>query len=287
MRQLARTLAAGAALSLALVATSHTQAQVTSPSFEVASVKRSNPAPVGQRTTTRLPLPMPGGRWMAQNVSLRLILQAAYPAFSHHTRIIGPSWIDSERFDIDARTNAEPSSDQLLLMVRTLLAQRFSLKVHTETRPVAAYVLVRLRPDGRLGPGLRPPVPCRAGDGTTGFFADRVPRPGELPPCGVWTVTENGIRRTQAGDVPLRGLLPLLGAALFDRPLIDRTELTERFSIQLEVDVTPAPQAGVQPASTGTQLFTAVREQLGLAVEARREPLEVLVIDNVQLPSAN
>ena len=169
-------------------------------------------------------------------------------------------------------------------MVRTLLAERFNLKVHTETRPVDAYVLVRHRADGRLGPGLRPPVPCRRGDGTTGVFADRAPQQGELPPCGVWAATENGIRRTRAGDIPLAGLLPLLQAALFDRPLIDRTELTQRFSIQLEVDATPTLQAG---PSAGTQIFTAVREQLGLLVEPRREPLEVLVIDNVQMPSAN
>jgi uncharacterized protein (TIGR03435 family) len=70
--------------------------------------------------------------------------------------------------------------------------------------------------------------------------------------------------------------------------VIDLTQLTERFSIELEVDATPGPQAGAQPAAgAGTQLFTAVREQLGLAVEARREPLEVLVIDDVRMPSAN
>lgn len=281
------TLALAALLTLALLPSTRMEAQVTGPSFDVASVKRSSPTPVGQRMSVRLPLPQPGGRWTAQNVVFRMILQAAYPEYSFKRIVGGPSWIDSELFDIDARAIGEPSSDQIVLMVRRLLAERFNLKVHTETRPVDAYVLVRLRDDGRLGPGLRPPVPCRRGDGTTGMFADRAPQPGEFPPCGVWTTTDKGIRGYRAGDVPLAGLLALLRAALFDRPLIDRTELTERFSIQLEVDAT-SPQTGAQPAGgSGTQLFTAVREQLGLALEARREPLEVLVIDNVQMPSAN
>jgi uncharacterized protein (TIGR03435 family) len=200
----------------------------------------------------------------------------------------GPSWIDSELFDIDARATGEPSYDQIRLMVRRLLAERFNLKVHQETRPVDVYALVRLRPDGRLGPGLRPPVRCRSGDGEHGVSADRASQPGELPPCGIRTVTESGLLRMLAADVPFSALLPSLRAALFDRPVIDRTGLTERFSIQLEVDATPGLQTGAPPVtSVGTQLFTAIREQLGLAVEPRQEPMDVLVIDNVQMPSPN
>ena len=218
----------------------------------------------------------------------RIILQAAYPEYSHHTRIVGgPSWIDSELFDIDARASGEPSYDQIRLMVRRLLAERFNLKVHTETRPVEVYALVRLRPDGRLGPGLRPPVPCGPGDAEHGLSADRAPQPGGLPPCGVRATSDKGIRSYRAGGAPLSGLLPLLQARLFDRPLIDATDLTETFSIQLEIDESAGALTAVQPAVSGTQLFTALREQLGLAVEARRERLEVLVIDNVEMPSAN
>lgn len=289
MRHAVRAAAVAASLTLALVPSTRMKAQVTGPSFEVASVKRSDPTPPGQRRVSRLPLPQPGGRWIAQNMVFRIILQAAYPEYAHHTRIVrGPSWIDSELFDIDARASGEPSYGQIRLMVRRLLAERFNLKVHTETRPVDVYALVRLRADGRLGPGLRPPVRCRAGDGEHGASTDRASQPGELPSCGIRTVRDNGILRTLAADVPFAALLPGLGAALFDRPLIDRTGLTERFSIQLEVDATPSLQTGAQPGTSGgTQLFTAVREQLGLAVEARREPLEVLVIDDVQMPSAN
>jgi uncharacterized protein (TIGR03435 family) len=289
MSQAARTLAILVVSIVAFVPSPYTAAQVAGPSFEVASVKRSDPSTPGQSMPMRLPMALPGGRWFAQNVYFRMILQAAYPDYTHHTRIVGgPSWIGSQRFDIDARAYGDPAREQLLLMVRNLLAERFSLEMHTEVRPVDVYALVRVRADGRVGPGLQPPVPCQPGTAEHGGGPAHRPKPGELPPCGIWTVSDNGIRTTLAGDAPLSKLLVGLQAALFDRPLLDRTGLEGTFSIRLEVGESASLQAGAQaPVSPATQLFTALREQLWLAVEPRREPMEVLVIDNVETPSEN
>lgn len=193
MSQVARTLAILVISIVAFGTSPYIAAQVPGPSFEVASVKRSDPTPPGQSMRIRLPMAQPGGRWFAQNVVFRQILQAAYPEFTHHTRIVGgPSWINSQKFDIDARADGEPAREQLLLMVHNLLAERFNLKVHTEIRPVDVYALVRVRADGRVGPGLSPPVACQHGMANLASLPIR-PR------------NQVSYRRAASGQLPTKG----------------------------------------------------------------------------------
>jgi uncharacterized protein (TIGR03435 family) len=131
-------------------------ASTLSPAFEVASVKRVVLANMsGIRVSPGLP--QPGGCWVASNVTFRQIIRSAYPEYSRPGQITGGAdWIDRDLFEIIGQASGEPPRNQLLLMVRNLLTERFKLVVHTEQRPFDVYVLTLARPDRRLGPGLKP-----------------------------------------------------------------------------------------------------------------------------------
>lgn len=102
--------------------------------------------------------PRPGGQWTSQNATFVTLMRVAYPDFRLPGQIVGgPGWTTSDRFDINARAEGNPAPDVMNAMLRQLLADRFSLKVHTESREVDVYALVLARADGRLGPGLRKP----------------------------------------------------------------------------------------------------------------------------------
>lgn len=290
MRRTALALSAGALASILGTTSPGAQssnvagALDTLPSFEVASVRQIQP---GGRLVIPSASVRPGGRWVVQMAPLALILKAIYPEYALPGRIVGgPPWIDSERFDIEARAEGNPPRDSILLMARRLLADRFSLKVHVEPRQVDVYALVRARRDGRLGPGLREAVPCEASDGTHGAFAPSVPKTGERPPCGFRFVAENGLRRLSAAGAPLSSLIPQI-QMMVDRTVVDRTGITGTFAIEFEVADTrlsAAPDAFA--TGVGPSIFTAVT-QLGLRLESRKEMLDVLVIDRIEMPTPN
>ena len=163
---------------------------------------------------------------------------------------------------------------QMLGMVRTLLADRFKLVMHRETREMPVYHLVLARRDGRLGETLTPTT-CVAG-----------------PPGAPANDTRNaegrfscGINRFGAGQVLLTGntldaLANRLGSIpSVGRTVINRTGLDGRFDVELSF--TPGLP---EPGADAVSVFTAVEEQLGLRLEAARGPVEVLVIDSVDRP---
>ena len=120
---------------------------------------------------------------MSQNATFTMILREAYPGFSLPGQIVGPDWITSERFDINARADGEAPHDVITAMLRQLLADRFVLRVHMERRELDVYALVDAREDGRPGRGLRKPaVDCDAIETETHFIDDvsRVIRVGAL-----------------------------------------------------------------------------------------------------------
>ena len=164
-------------------------AQAPSPkplAFEVASVKRSPPDAEKSLNglTSTISAATPGGRWRAQNVRLSLLIQFTYGVLPEQL-VGGPARLNVDRFTIEAKAAGEPSRAQSVQMVKQLLADRFKLRVHTEQRPLDAFVLVLARADGKLGPGLRP---ARVGCAEVSAAATRgVPRqptpPGQRPPC--------------------------------------------------------------------------------------------------------
>ena len=152
-----------AVMGLALAITGHLSAQSpeTRPSFEVASIK-PNKSGASQRAMG----PEPGGRFGATNVPLRDLMTIAYgiPPYLVDYRISGgPAWVDTEKFDIVAKAESDLPPDQIRMRVRTLLEERFALKVHWETRDLPVFALVLARADGTFGPNFqRSDVDCAA-----------------------------------------------------------------------------------------------------------------------------
>jgi len=230
------------------------------PSFEVASVKPNKTV----EQAVGLVGGQPGGVTF-KNLVLRDLIRRSY-RLQEFQVLGGPSWIDSERFDVLARTRGTPSINDKWAMMRTLLADRFALRVHTETRNTLVYRLVRARKDGKLGPQMRKsPSPCVA-----------------QMPCAVLGISRSGelsARTDPIDDFVHRGLMFLLSV-----PVIDETHLDGIFDIDLKWTPDATFVAGAADDSRPS-IFTALREQLGLKLEPMRGPAEFLVIDHIERPT--
>lgn len=259
--------------------------------FEVASVKR-NTSGSGQRSAGF----QPGGRFTARNMTLRGLVAAAYgtPQPLPLYRVVGgPGWIDSDRFDVDARVSTDLTdlagkpgwSSRGQQMLRTLLAERFRLVARQEQRELPSYALVKDRSDGRLGPQLV----VSADDECT--IASTAGASAEPVACGGFRFTppEHVSGRHLTMDEIARFIM--LNAV--DRPVLNKTELNGHFNIGLDFTRgLPAPDSQAvpgdrQPVPEGTSIFTAVQEQLGLKLEPTRSQTEVVVIESVASPEPN
>jgi bla regulator protein blaR1 len=229
--------------------------------FEVASIKASKPGGHGTSLLTD-----PAGRFTAENATLRTIITFAFGVRGFQMSG-GPSWLDSDRFDIVAKPEGRSNPAQLRQMVQSLLADRFKLKFHRETKEMRVLALVV----GKNGPKLKPTKPeddaARSNRGFQGGM-------GELTALGA----------------DMASLATRL-SAIVGRPVIDRTALTGRFDFKLQW--TPdhpvqmkSPDEPVADGEHGPSIFTAV-QQLGLKLEDQKEPVEIIVIDSVEKPSAN
>ncbi len=251
-----------------------------SQAFDVATVK-PNTSGTRQRS-----LSYPPGRFVALNMPLRFVIANAFGVEASLPQYLvagGPSWIDSERFDIEGRAAARPASDgpwrvvEIKAMLRRLLEERYGLRTHLEPREMDVYALVAARDDGRPGAGLRP---------STGGDCVAVGSPnsgGALPACGAGPMNEGVLRGyAMTPDAIARTL-----TAYVDRPVINRTGLAGTFSFDLAFTLELPPQgAPADPVpEPGTSIFTAAREQLGLRLQSARAPVDVLVIDRVERPS--
>ena len=240
------------------------------PTFEVASVKPNTSDALSQP-----PLLQPGGRLIATNVTLARLIRAAYGL-----RDIagGPPWIDRDRFDIIARSdrlaalNTPEFVRQAWSSLRTLLEERFALRVHTETRQMPIYALVTERSDGTLGPRMtRSDVDCAALLDAMKKGERIVASPSRTagPPCSM--AGGSGLIRGNALD--MTRLAGTLGNHV-DRPVLDRTGLAGVFDLELKWSPDATPD--------GVSVFTALQEQLGLKLQPGTGPIDVLVIDSVQ-----
>jgi uncharacterized protein (TIGR03435 family) len=174
----------------------------------------------------------------------------------------------------------------MLLMLRSLLEDRFKLVAHGETREMPIYELVVARKDGRLGPGLhKASIDCGALFASAQGGAPPPPRqPNEPPPCRLM----GGPARTIASAATMQQLAANLSNHL-ERFVVDKTGLTDRFDFNLawtpdRLPATPPPP-GIPPIDpNGPTLVTALQEQLGLKVQPAKGPVNVLVIDSVDHP---
>jgi uncharacterized protein (TIGR03435 family) len=258
-------------------------AQAPQPAFDVASVKENTS--VSDRGG---PGPTPG-RFRDINTPLRFILLDAFHVMDH--QLIGaPEWTESVRYDIIATYDpkAARSEEDTRAMLRTLLADRFALKTHRETRELPVYSLGMARKDGALGPQLvRSSIDCER------WIAEKRPQMsagsaspvapgGKRPVCQILTTR----RFITAGTRTMQHLLGPL-QAMTGRPIIDRTGLTGAFDFDLQWTsgpVAPAPGAPLPP-DDGPSIFVALQEQLGLRLEPGGAPFEVIVVDSIQRPT--
>jgi uncharacterized protein (TIGR03435 family) len=277
-------------------------AQTTSPSFEVAVIKPSLPmseaVPLLRAGKMKIGVSIGSGRVDMGFVTLTDILSKAFDVKSH--QIAGPDWLTMERFDIQAKLPDGAKEDEVPVMIRKMLAERFGLQAHTESRTVAAYALVVGKNGAKLQPSTLPDDPdaaraptgftTSAGGATTSSGGPAGPTRMMMGPGGI----QLALLRTKAS-----GLADLL-ADLLGKPVVDRTGLAGVYQITLDVpqddlqNVARALGFGVPGAATGaaadpagSTMFQAV-EQLGLKLDARRESIPTLVIDHVEKqPTAN
>jgi uncharacterized protein (TIGR03435 family) len=268
------------------------QASDRRPRFEVASVKQN------LSNDRRSFAAQPGGRLVVTNFALKDLIAAAFGMADMQAlvaeRIIGPAWIETERYNIDAKASAEfqfaPGGppQEAILMLRSLLEDRFKLVARREKRELPIFELVVARKDGTLGPGLhKSKIDCDAlfAGGRATVPPAPPSGPNEPPPCRMI----GGPARTIAAGVTMQQLAANLTNHL-QRFVVDKTGLTERFDFNLgwtpEKLPTGTPPPGIPPVDpNGPPLVTALQEQLGLKVEAAKGPVDVLVIDSVEHPT--
>jgi bla regulator protein BlaR1 len=257
------------------------QSTQTPLTFEVASVKPSLPDALGMMLQLQ-----PGGGLRATNLTLKQLLAFAYDV--HDFQISGgPAWINSVRYDIQARadhTSDAPASpddfrkltdsqrksfqDQMRERMRALLAERFEVVVHHESRAEPVYALVV----AKGGPRLQESKESIGG--------------------------RQGITAARRGQFSgTSAPIPLLANVLSNqvgRPVLDKTGLTRKYDFRLEWTPDPSENFGPPgieapppPDPNGPTLFTAVQEQLGLRLESQKSAVDVIVIDHAEKPSQN
>lgn len=257
------------------------------PSFQIVSIKRTSPEKDG-RGLTRL---RPAGGFEATNVALRELIAFAYQrhVFDQREVVDGPEWIDSERFDVVATAAGDHIVDpdgtprQTLMMLRTLLAERFKVRAREEDRELPVYMLTTAAEHGALGPKMRESeIDC----GAVMKGPPPAAQPGQGPPCSMKTPPG----RLFANTFTMPAIASLLSRHL-DRPVIDATRLSGRFDIELEAaeikappDYKPGPSDLALAPANGPSIFVAVQEQLGLRLEPRVAPVAVVVVDHAERP---
>jgi uncharacterized protein (TIGR03435 family) len=308
------------------------QGAAESPTFEVASVKPAEPQPMGMMS-----IMMRGGPGSADpgqitysGVSLKNVLMNAYAVKGY--QINGPKWLDSERFDIVAKIPKGATKEQFQLMLQNLLAERFKLTLHHETKEFPMYSLVVGKGGSKLkesvddaaapgaapqGGGARgapppppPPPPPGAGYGGTPVMgrmrvgADGMPQlPAGAGKNGLMMMLMNGRSRMIGNGQTISALAEMLGNQL-GFPVVDATGLKAKYDFTLDfspdgmngpMGMMPPPPPPMHdgapggggamagsPDVGGPTIFAAVQEQLGLKLEQKKGPVDLLVIDRLE-----
>lgn len=254
-----------------------TQAQ---PKFEVASVK---PAPANGPTTRGL-RPLSNGRFTATNAHLMMLIMNAYGVQPY--QIIGdPSWSKSDGFSIEAKGDPNADRTQVLLMLRSLLEDRFQLRFHRETKDLPEYVLTVTKGGAKLPQSKE--GECVNADPNQPMM------PGAALPCGMPRI---GFSGTLTGRKLSMAQLVQTLAMTLNRPVTDHTGITQTFDVDLKFAPDEAtaglprpmgPAADASDPSGPPSILIAIQEQLGLKLESTKGPVEVMVIDHVEKPSEN
>ena len=263
----------GLMLILGISARSQTQ-----PRFDVASVKPSATNDGAFRAVVR-----PDGVAFS-NVPLRSIVAVAHGMglFEQPWKVTGgPEELMSARFSISAKTSERATPADIRGMLRALLGERFGLKAREEMREMSVYALTRARPD-RLGKDLQPTKAANClpyWDPVDGLATFSGVAPSRCP-SAVKVNSDGSISKIQIG--PIEALMYSLKDIVISRPIVDATGLEGWFEWRLRYQVEPPDNPDAPPAPF---VLDALPEQLGLKLESRRAPIQVLVIDSIQRPT--
>ena len=241
------------------------------PEFEVATIKPSDPNRPGWGITVN-----PSGVFRTLNTTLNDLIKFAYDM--HPKQVVGaPAWADSEKFDIEAKPDKAgmPSVNQMKVMLQKLLADRFSLTSHKDKRELSAYAITVMKSGVKFKKEENATIP--------------VPGFGGQPQRGF-----------NARNATLAEFASVMQAQFMDLPVIDQTGLGDtRYTFLVKFTPDPgmrpfggaAPPPQAQPATTDPDappdLFSAMEQQLGLRMQRTKAPVEVMIIDKVEKPSAN
>lgn len=247
-------------LACAALAAVVSRAQTQSPEFEVASVKPANGGPEGVWNEGS------HERVRMLNLTLKSIVANAYNLKDY--AVDGPAWIDSARFDIVAKIPPEVAKlserqrwQQIRAMSQRMLADRFKLSVHRDTRELPVYALEIAKGGVKLE------------------------KTGE--PSNDWVSAQVRRGHISAKQMPMVQLVAILTGTL-ERPVIDSTDFRDVFDIELDWSDDAAPaRAAPDTIADKPSLFTALQEQAGLKLVPRKSPIPVLVVDHAQQPSEN
>ncbi len=235
------------------------------PSFEVATIKPAKPDEKGQGFLVR------GGQFSTFNTTLLNLIEFAYDLQTNQV-VDATGWMSTDKYDIVAKPDAPgaPSDKQWKSMLRKLLADRFQLKFHQDNKEMAAYVLTVAKNGPKLTKSDGDP------NGLPGLFFHQL---GQL----------------YVQNATMDDFTQLMQAVVLDRPVVNQTGIKNRWNFILKWTPDDSQFGGmgmkVPPPSNAADapppLFTAIQEQIGLKLEARKAPVDVIVIDHVEKPSAN
>jgi len=256
-------------------------AQSAAPSFEVASVKlvATPTLPAFLPETGRYnggPGSKTPGKFECKEVTLKSLLARAYNL--PPTRVSGPDWMETARYEIAAKLDPETTPDNFRLMLQSLLAERFSIRLHRETKSTPVYLLTVAKGGPKLQPVRKPPE-----------YESKADRKAALQAALQKNMEDLKARMAAGGghsyrNFGLNGTVAKFAETLSsstDREVIDRTEVKGEYSFQLAW--TPDPDATSEPS-----LFAAVQEQLGFKLGTAKEELEIIVIDHAErTPTGN
>jgi uncharacterized protein (TIGR03435 family) len=229
-------------------------AQQAGPSFEAASVKLNHSASTGMGGMIGIGR---GGTISMRNVTARTLIEIAYewPDYA----LTGPGWISSAGYDVEAKPAQPVDQETGRLMLQNLLAERFNLLVHHENAAINGFNLVVDRGGSKLKPSQAP------GIGFSLMGPDEIRGPGDMRML-VWV---------------LKGILTA--------PVADHTGIDGKFDVELKWTRDAVPASGSAPMASEPVLsiFAAIRQQLGLSLEATKVPVDRMVIDRLERPTEN
>jgi uncharacterized protein (TIGR03435 family) len=242
---------------VALLGLAATQAQT----FEVVSVKPNKMGNAGGEGSNRESVQAFPGSLAMRNVTLITCLRWAYGV--RDFQISGPSWMGTERYDISAKAAGAASEEQMRIMLQAVLAERFKMALRRESKELPVYALVTAKKGMKLKPSA-------------------IDSPGHMSPEGGDLVFQN---------FSMEELADRLSTVPFkvDRPVVNETGLKVRFDFHLNFASSSAElKTTLEGMDRGVAVFAYVQDQLGLKLEGRKAPVEVLVIDHAEkVPAEN